>query len=81
MGLQDAPVNQVNILKVLESNGQPSGARVIARRLHEYGTHLTEPTVRYHLRMLDESGLTRLVTRRGGRAITRLGSAELEQVT
>ena len=79
MGLQDTPANQVNILRVLERNGQPSGARVIARRLHRYGTHLTEPTVRYHLRMLDERGWTRLVNRRGGREITRRGSAELDR--
>jgi repressor of nif and glnA expression len=79
MGLQNVPANHVNILRVLKSNEQPSGARVIARRLHEYGTHLTEPTVRYHLRMLDERGLTRLVNRRGGREITRRGSAELDK--
>ena len=78
MALHDTPANQVNILWVLESGGQPSGARLIARRLHAYGTDLTETTVRYHLRMLDERGLTRLVNRRDGREITARGSAELD---
>ena len=80
MALHDTPTNQVNILRVLESGSQPTGARVIARRLHAYGTDLTETTVRYHLRMLDERGLTRLVNRRDGRDITARGSVELNEI-
>jgi HTH-type transcriptional regulator, global nitrogen regulator NrpRI len=40
---------------------------------------LTERAVRYHLKLTDEKGLTRLVGRRDGREITELGQTELKK--
>ncbi len=55
------------------------GSKIIARRLREeYGIGLSERAVRYHLRLLDERGLTRKISRRDGRAITQLGLEELD---
>lgn len=64
------------ILKILSDSPQPLGARVIARRLKDHGVYLGERAVRYHLKLMDERGLTRLVSR-DGRLITELGVAEL----
>src|SRR4030042_4760049 len=69
----------LSILKILGSSHQPQGARVIARQLKDLGIELTERAVRYHLKMTDERGLTRLVGRRDGREITELGQAELKR--
>ncbi len=49
------------------------GARVIARRMLEQNIQLSERTVRYHLKIMDERGLTKLVGRRDGRMITDKG--------
>lgn len=68
----------ISILKILASSQQAQGARVIARYLKDLGIELTERAVRYHLRLTDERGLTRLVGRRDGRVITELGQAELK---
>lgn len=68
-----------SILKVLASSPQAQGARVIARSLKDLGIELTERAVRYHLRMTDEKGLTKLVGRRDGRVITELGQVELNK--
>ena len=56
---------------------EPLGARVIAQRLEEYGIHLVERAVRYHLKIMDERGLTRLIGR-DGRVITEQGIEELD---
>lgn len=69
----------LSILKVLGASQQAQGARVIARSLKDLGIELTERAVRYHLRMTDEKGLTRLVGRRDGRVITELGQTELNK--
>jgi repressor of nif and glnA expression len=53
------------------------GARLIARRLKGYGVELGERAVRYHLKLMDERGLTRPLDRRDGREITPLGVEEL----
>ncbi len=67
------------MLRVLSNAPGAVGSKVIARRLKtEYGIELSERAVRYHLRLLDEKGLTRKISRRDGRAITRLGLEELE---
>lgn len=67
----------IAILRVLKEAQQPLGARVIARRIENYGVNLSERTVRYHLQFMDERGLTELVGRRDGRLITRHGIDEL----
>ena len=41
------------------------------------GTRMSERTIRYHLRLMDERGLTRLAGRRDGRVITETGLDEL----
>jgi hypothetical protein len=69
----------LSILKILGSSQQAQGARVIARYLKDLGIELTERAVRYHLRLTDEKGLTRLVGRRDGRVITELGQTELKK--
>ena len=67
------------ILKVLGSSREAQGSRVIARCLKDLGVELTERAVRYHLRLMDERGLTQLVGRRDGRVITELGMVELKR--
>ena len=65
------------ILKILSESPDPLGARVIARRLSDYGIDLGERAVRYHLKFMDERGLTRLIGR-DGRLVTQSGIDELK---
>ena len=65
------------ILKILRESQESLGARVIARKMSEQDVQLSERTVRYHLKIMDERGLTRLVGRRDGRIITELGQNEI----
>jgi len=65
------------ILKILNENSEAQGARVIARKMKERGVQLSERTVRYHLKLTDERGLTKLIGRRDGRIITGLGLDEI----
>jgi len=67
----------ISILRILSESPQPLGAKLIARRLKEYGVELGERAVRYHLKLMDERGLTRPLQRRDGREITPLGIEEL----
>ena len=67
----------IAILKALSDSPEPLGGRVIARRLGEFGIDLSERTVRYHLKLMDEQGLTRSIGRRDGRAITQKGVEEI----
>ena len=68
------------ILKILEDSPEPLGSRIIARRLKEQGIDLSERAVRYHLKIMDERGLTRSIGHRDGRAITQPGIEELKNV-
>lgn len=65
------------ILRILNESSEPAGARVIARQMVERGVQLSERTVRYHLKLMDEKGLTRLIGRRDGRIITSAGLDEI----
>ena len=76
--VQDAKRKVIAILKVLQDSKEPLGARVIAQRLKSYGIELGERAVRYHLKIMDERGLTRLVGR-DGRLITDAGAEELKR--
>jgi len=67
----------ISILRVLSESPQSLGARLIARRLKEHGVELGERAVRYHLKLMDERGLTRPLPRRDGREITPSGIEEL----
>ena len=66
----------IEILRILYENHEPIGARLIADRMNERGYPIGERGVRYHLRILDERGLT---SRQGydGRIITERGTNEL----
>jgi repressor of nif and glnA expression len=67
------------ILRVLDK--QPDkivGAREISRQMRPYGVELTERTVRYHLKILDERGFTKVFGKEG-RMITQKGREELSQ--
>jgi repressor of nif and glnA expression len=76
MGFETQDVER-KVLAILNTLGdQAVGSTVIAKRLKDMGIGLSERAVRYHLRMMDERGLTRLVGRRDGRVITELGQAE-----
>jgi len=67
----------ISILRILNESPQPLGARLIARQLKEHGVELGERGVRYHLKLMDERGLTRPAERWDGREITPLGIEEL----
>ncbi len=64
------------ILRILSESREPLGARLIAQRLKDCGVELNERTVRYHLKLTDERGLTQLVGR-DGRVITARGIDEV----
>jgi repressor of nif and glnA expression len=67
-----------SILKILEKQTEVIGSTEISRQLKQYGIELTERTVRYHLKILDERGLTKVFAKEG-RRITDKGLKELNQ--
>ncbi len=67
----------IAILKILSESQEPLGGRAIARRLGDAGIELSERAVRYHLKLMDERGLTRSVGSKDGRYITQRGVEEL----
>jgi repressor of nif and glnA expression len=74
---EDIERKVILILKILNESPESLGARVIARKMQEHGVQLSERTVRYHLKLMDERGLTKLIGRRDGRIITDLGLDEI----
>jgi len=77
MGFESQEVERkvISILNVLGKQREPLGARVIARRLKDHGVELSERAVRYHLKLMDERGLTKLVGK-DGRLLTEQGIEE-----
>ncbi|MFA6451009.1 MAG: NrpR regulatory domain-containing protein [bacterium] len=71
---------ETEILKILKKATKPVGSTFITEELAVSGIDTNERTVRFHLRRLDEEGLTRKVSRRTGRIITERGMTELEGV-
>jgi len=67
----------ISILRIINESSQPVGATLIARQLKGHGVELGERAVRYHLKLMDERGLTRLIGR-DGRLITEFGIEELK---
>lgn len=65
-----------SILKVLDKQTEIIGSTEISRQLKQHGIELTERTVRYHLKILDERGLTQVFGKEG-RKITEKGREEL----
>ncbi len=74
---QEVKRKTLSILKVLNDSREPLGARIVASRLKDYGVELGERAVRYHLKLMDEQGLTQLIGR-DGRLITENGVEELK---
>jgi len=74
---QDVERKTLTILRVLADSPEALGARIVARRLKDLGVELGERAVRYHLKQMDERGLTELVGR-DGRLVTRSGLEELK---
>lgn len=66
----------MSILRVLSHSEDPVGARIISRELRHHGVELTERAVRYHLKLMDERGLT-CPAGKDGRTITQRGHEEL----
>jgi len=67
------------ILKILDKHPDTIlGSRELSRQLRLHGVELTERTVRYHLRILDERGFTKVFGKEG-RMITPQGKEELSQ--
>jgi len=73
----DIEKKTILILKILSSKQGPMGSRILSRYLQDYGVSLSERAVRYHLKSLDERGLTMLAGRRDGRVITEMGIEEI----
>jgi repressor of nif and glnA expression len=67
----------LSMLKVLSTLQKPAGSVVIAKQLKKMGVDLSERAIRYHLKLTDERGLTRLVTERDGRVVTEKGIREI----
>lgn len=65
------------ILRLLHEAGGPLGSRILARKMQDRGFAPSERAVRYHLKLMDERGVTRLVDKRDGRMITTLGIEEI----
>jgi repressor of nif and glnA expression len=74
---QEVKRKAITILKILSDSKIPLGARVIAQQLKVLGIELGERAVRYHLKLMDERGLTQLIGR-DGRLITNDGIEELK---
>ncbi|MEN2986081.1 MAG: NrpR regulatory domain-containing protein [Thermodesulfovibrionaceae bacterium] len=70
----------LSILKILSKENKVIGSKEIAKRLKMYGVNLSERTVRYHLKILDEKGFTKVFGKEG-RVITERGRKELETVS
>lgn len=67
----------IAILEVLSALTEPIGATCISNKLLEKGIILSERGVRYHLRIMDEKGLTKVIGKEG-RIITDKGREELK---
>lgn len=65
-----------SILKILGRHTDVVGSKEISSQLKMHGIDLTERTVRYHLRILDERGLTEVFGKEG-RKITEKGRNEI----
>lgn len=67
----------IEILRILKKHKEPVGARIIAKELSDIGYPLNERTVRYHLKIMDESGLT-IAHGYAGRTLSQKGEVELQ---
>ncbi len=65
------------ILRILDKRADAVGSSELAEELLSHGIELSERTVRYYLKLLDERGLTEVLGKRG-RTITARGREELD---
>lgn len=81
MGEERVEMLIFEILKVLQDNKHegPIGAGSIAKELRKKGFEIGDRAVRYHLKHLDDRGLTEKRGNRKGRMITGEGEEELEK--
>jgi HTH-type transcriptional regulator, global nitrogen regulator NrpRI len=75
--IEDIEKKILLILRILNESPEPVGARLISRRMQEHSVTLSERGVRYHLKLMDNRGLTRLIGQHDGRAITEQGIDEI----
>jgi repressor of nif and glnA expression len=75
--IEDIEKKILLILRILHESPEPVGARLISRRMQDHGVTLSERAVRYHLKLMDDRGLTRLIGRHDGRTITEQGIEEI----
>lgn len=68
----------VAILKILDKENAIIGSGEISKRLRLYGIDLTERAVRYHLKIADQRGYTKVFGKEG-RMITEKGRRELHK--
>jgi len=73
----ETEIKIIAILKVLSESSEPLGSIIIARKLEDEGVFLSERAIRYHLRITDERGFTKLAGR-DGRMITPEGHQEVK---
>jgi len=66
------------ILKIVAEASEPIGSAEISARLKELGIEMSERTVRYHLKKLNEKGLLKVYWKEG-RMITGKGREELDE--
>lgn len=67
---------RLEILRLISEMPNPVGGDVLMLRLNQRGIDIGLDGVRYHLRVLDEKGLTQRISTRG-RVLTELGRQEL----
>ncbi|MFH1361083.1 MAG: NrpR regulatory domain-containing protein [bacterium] len=65
------------ILHIIANSAKPIGSKEISAELKAHGIELTERAIRYHLKIMDEKGLTETKWKEG-RTITLMGREELE---
>ncbi len=70
--------SQIEILRILKESATPVGSVRIVEALESMGVDMNERTVRFHLRRMDEQGLTRMISPRIGRVILPRGLEVLE---
>ncbi|MFC1942711.1 DUF128 domain-containing protein [Chloroflexota bacterium] len=75
---QSVERKELAIMKILSDSREPVGARVVSHYLKDRGIELSERAVRYHLKLMDERGLTYLAGRRDGRVLTDNGHDEVK---
>jgi HTH-type transcriptional regulator, global nitrogen regulator NrpRI len=74
--VQDIELKINKILQIISEAHAPIGSKEIAEKLVAFGIGLSERSVRYHLKLLDEQGLTEAKWKEG-RVITKKGREEL----